>query len=87
VGVGSEALRKAAEVIEERGAEYGDASTNTQRIADMWSVILKTEVAAENVVLCMIAVKISRLIESPKHEDSAVDIAGYAAVLRECQEK
>ena len=31
----------------------------------------------------MLAVKGSRLIETPGHEDTHVDIAGYAAILSE----
>ena len=35
------------------------------------------------VVLCLIDLKLARLARDPKHLDSQVDIAGYAAVLRE----
>ena len=45
----------------------------------MWEGILGTSVQAEHVALCMIAVKMSRLVKSPDHRDSVVDIAGYAA--------
>ena len=48
--------------------------------ADMWSVILNYEVSLQDVYLCMIAVKMSRLIHDSEHEDSWVDIAGYAAL-------
>jgi hypothetical protein len=37
-------------------------------------------VDVDEVILCMIAVKMSRLIKTPEHEDSWVDIAGYAAL-------
>ena len=46
----------------------------------MWSVILNYEVSLQDVYLCMIAVKMSRLIHDSEHEDSWVDIAGYAAL-------
>jgi hypothetical protein len=64
----------------DRKRDYGLARENHQNIADMWSVILKTEVTPEQVVLCMMQVKMSRLINSPNHRDSWVDIAGYVAV-------
>jgi len=35
----------------------------------------------------MIAVKLSRLIETPDHEDSWIDICGYAALGGEKNEK
>ena len=35
---------------------------------------------------CMIAVKMSRLINSPKHLDSWIDIVGYAALAAEDNE-
>ena len=76
-----EILDKAADLITaSRDEMYGDPRTNHQRIADLWSVILGVEVDADEVILCMIAVKMSRLIKTPEHEDSWVDIAGYAAL-------
>jgi len=46
----------------------------------MWSAILGIDVTAEQVGLCMIAVKISRMCHAIKH-DSLVDIAGYAETI------
>ena len=63
-----------------REEDYGPANINHQRIADMWSVILNYEVSLQDVYLCMIAVKMSRLIHDSEHEDSWIDIAGYAAL-------
>ena len=64
----------------DRAEEYGDARENHARIAAMWSALLKREVTADQVYLCLLAVKMSRLVESPKHRDSWLDIAGYAAL-------
>ena len=64
----------------DRAKDYGDAFENHERIAEMWSAILGIDVKAEEVALCMIAVKMSRLCQTPQHEDSWVDIAGYAAL-------
>jgi hypothetical protein len=66
--------------LSDRGSAYGDASENFQRIADMWSVILSRRVTVKEVALCMAAVKMARLIETPDHEDSWIDLAGYAAL-------
>ena len=74
-------LEEAQELIAvARDEVYGDPLTNHQRIADLWSAILDTDVQPEEVVLCMIAVKMSRLCVSSDHKDSWTDIAGYAAL-------
>jgi hypothetical protein len=72
-------LLKAEELINgQRNRDYDHPLDNFQRICDMWSTILDTEVTPEQHALCMIAVKIARLMHSPQHYDSIVDIAGYA---------
>jgi len=38
------------------------------------------------VVLCLLDLKLARLAHDPTHEDSAVDVCGYAALLRELTE-
>lgn len=76
-----EILNKAESLVNgPRAKEYGDAHENHDRIAKMWSVLLDTEVSVEQVYQCMIAVKLARLTVTPEHEDSWVDIAGYAAL-------
>ena len=76
-----EILEKAESLVNgPRAKEYGDAHENHDRIAKMWSVLLDTEVSVEQVYQCMIAVKLARLTVTPEHEDSWVDIAGYAAL-------
>ncbi len=69
-----------------RAAEYGDAKQNFEDIAKLWSVLLETEVTAQQVALCMIAVKSARLMKSASH-DSWVDICGYGALGGELHEK
>ena len=78
-------LKAAAQTIAERGEVYGDPLTDMARIAGMWGSILGVEIPPTKVAMCMVAVKLSRLTTSPNHADSAIDIAGYAAILRECQ--
>ena len=64
----------------ERAKEYGDAYENHKRIAEMWSVLLNKQITVSQVYQCMIAVKLSRLIETPEHTDSWIDICGYGAL-------
>jgi hypothetical protein len=70
--------------LQERGESYGSMYENHDRIANIWSVILGQEVTALQVVQCMIGVKLARLIQTPGHDDSWLDIAGYAGVGAEC---
>ena len=63
-----------------RAKDYGDAYENHKRIARMWSVILEKEVTVAQVYQCMVAVKLCRLIETPDHADSWLDICGYGAL-------
>ena len=71
----------------DREKDYGDKVENHKNIARLWSVILQKEITADQVYQCMIAVKLGRLIHSPKHEDSAIDICGYGALLGESDGK
>jgi len=79
-----ELLQKTADVIQDRGQDYGSIVDNHTRISRLWSVLLDTEVTPEQVALCMIAVKQARLMETPDHEDSIQDILGYALTYHEC---
>ena len=71
----------------ERAKDYGDAYLNHKRIAELWSPVLDKDITVEQVYACMIAVKLSRLIETPDHEDSWIDICGYAALGGEKNER
>ena len=80
----AEILQKAEQMINgPRARDYGDAYNNHERIAKMWTVLLNKEITVPQVYQCMIAVKLSRLIETPEHEDSAIDICGYGALMGE----
>jgi Domain of unknown function (DUF6378) len=62
------------------------AALQAHRDADGQSVDLETlgtKVSPAHVVLCLVDLKLARLARDPKHLDSIVDVAGYAAVLRE----
>jgi len=76
-------LGHTAKVLEERRDDYGDPAEQFQAIAKRWSLTLGTPVTADQVVLCMIDLKLTRLAFDPRHVDSVVDVIGYAALLRE----
>lgn len=56
-----------------------------KRIAVFWSIIFDKEVTVEQVSLCMMALKMARLIQDPYDEDSLVDIVGYAQCYQDSQ--
>ncbi|MFZ1413257.1 MAG: DUF6378 domain-containing protein [Defluviicoccus sp.] len=76
-------LQHAAGVIENRERIYGPPSENFEAIAARWSLVLGIAVTPAQVALCLIDLKLARLSRDPKHLDSIVDVAGYAACLRE----
>lgn len=82
-----EVLRSAGELINgDRHDDYGSAWENHQRIAQIWSVVLGHKVTPVQVALCMVGVKIARLVNDPAKADSWVDIAGYAALGSEIED-
>ena len=68
-----------------RNKQYGDVETSFERIATVWTLILagKTEVTPADVALMMAGLKLCRLIDQPDHEDSQIDLIGYAALISE----
>jgi Domain of unknown function (DUF6378) len=76
-------LEHAADLVNRRRREYGEPVDLFEHIAKRWSLTLGTRVSPAQVVLCLIDLKVARLAGDPKHLDSIVDVAGYAAVLRE----
>jgi hypothetical protein len=80
---GPELLEHAAAVVTRRRREYGEPVELFDHIARRWSLTLGTKVSPAQVALCLIDLKLARLTRDPQHLDSVVDVAGYAAVLRE----
>ena len=70
-------------MFNDRQENYGHPSRNFARIARLWNAYLQgyysdVNISNEDVAIMMILMKVARLIETPDHEDSIVDIAGYA---------
>lgn len=79
-----ELLEAAKETVADRGEEYGSIWENHERIAVIWTTLLGVQIEPEQVAMMMIGVKLARLAATPEHQDSWVDIAGYAATGSEC---
>lgn len=73
-------------VTGDRDDDYGHPLQDHTRTALMWSAIIGTEVTAEQVCLCMAALKISRECHKPKR-DNLVDGIGYLMNAYECSER
>ncbi len=73
-------LAKAAETIAgPRQKDYGSPEESYSRIARFWSAYLNMEIQPSDVTLMMSLLKIARASTS-LHQDSLVDLAGYAAL-------
>lgn len=84
----ADVLRAALEIVEKRGAVYGKPEDNFGRICAFWNAWMSSRYASDghwisldetDVSALMIGVKLARLAETPGHEDSWIDLAGYAA--------
>ena len=66
------------DLTKRRGEVYGHPAVDFGRASAMKSVIADCPDPRLRHVLDMIATKVARLVETPTHYDSWVDIAGYA---------
>ena len=75
-------LADVASTIHERGAVYGHPYYNHKRISELWSAYLDHPISPSQAALCMALVKVSRLSETPDHEDSIKDFIAYGSVYK-----
>jgi len=80
-------LVNAAATVDSRRERYGDPVWFFREVAKRWTVTLGIPVTPEQVVRCLIDIKLQRLCHDPEHADSVLDIAGYAACLEEIRSK
>lgn len=71
-------------VLTDRAREYGHPEDCFGLIAALWSRYTERDISSADVAVMMILLKIARIEGNPKHADSWVDIAGYAACGAEC---
>lgn len=74
----------------DRARDYGEPAENFGRIADLWNAQfgkkLRAPFTAGDVALALVHLKLSRLANTPGHEDSFVDAIGYLALGAEIAE-
>ena len=80
---GETMLKHAASLFAERSDQYGEPRVFFEALAKRWSLTLGRTVTPAEVVMCLLDLKLARISHNPKHQDSIVDLAGYAAVLHE----
>lgn len=80
-------LEEASEIRSgSRNSDYGEATENFKRIAQMASLITGSELTPKQCVAVHIATKLSR--EAYRHKrDNLVDLCGYADILQQINEK
>jgi len=79
-------LALAHAAVMSRGEAYGGVEDNFANIADLWTLWLDGSdgrVTSKDVAVMLALVKIARLKSDIDHQDSIVDLAGYAACLGE----
>jgi len=76
-----EMLQKAIATVNDRGEQYGSAKNNMDRVAGLWSAWLHSPITGSDVAIMHILAKMARIESNGgDHDDSWIDIAGYAAV-------
>jgi Domain of unknown function (DUF6378) len=76
-------LEKAASIVAGRRSTYGPPVDLFEHVARRWSLVLGIDITPAQVILCLIDLKVARLVHRPRHLDSITDIAGYAGCLAE----
>ena len=62
----------------DRQRAYGSPERSQERIAALWGAYLGVPVKSTDVCNMMCLLKLARLKNTPDHEDSKVDLIGYA---------
>ena len=82
-----ELLDKAKEyVCKDRNATYDTPERSFELISELWTSYRGVAITPKDVAAMMILLKVARVCKNPDHEDSWVDIAGYAACGVEVKE-
>lgn len=72
-------LEEAAEIIGERGVDYGGVEDNFRNIAAIYERATGHRVDPWDVAMMMVSVKLARIQASPGKKDHYLDLINYAA--------
>lgn len=76
-------LAEAAKLVRPRGVVYGDIRETHERIAKIATLLTGVDLTAHNILMIMVAVKLSRIARSPGHVDSYLDGINYLSFAGE----
>ena len=88
IGRSSELLKKASELVNgDRQVDYGDKLINHVNIANLWSAYININISPHDVAVMMCLLKIARLKQGSRTEDTYLDASAYMAIAREIGER
>ena len=76
-------IAEAIRVLKPRGDVYGTVRGNHERIARIANELTGRTLRAHDIAMVLVAVKLSRIAQSPDHADSYVDAINYMAFAGE----
>lgn len=79
----SHITNEALKLLAARGAVYGTVRDNHERIARIANEITGQSLLAHDIAMILLAVKLSRIAQSPDHADSYVDAINYLSFAGE----
>lgn len=80
----AEWCEESANIIRERGIEYGDPRNNLLRIFKIARILGVQLRNPSDIAIVFLATKLSRIVESPGREDSYLDLLGYGSIWAQC---
>lgn len=78
-----EMLKQAAALVRPRGSVYGGIRENHEKIARIAQELTGIPLSAHNILMIMVAVKLSRIAQTRDHVDSHLDAINYLSFAGE----
>ena len=78
-----EFMGTASALVAQRGAVYGTIRENHEKIAKIASELTGHPLDAHDILMIMVAVKLSRIAQTPNHLDSYIDAINYLSFAGE----
>ena len=78
-----EMLKAASELVAPRGSVYGPIRENHEQIAKLATQLTGIIFTPHDILMIMVAVKLSRIAKTPDHVDSYLDAINYLSFAGE----
>ena len=79
----NEMMKAASELVAPRGSVYGPIRENHEQIAELATAMTGIALDAHDILMIMVAVKLSRIRSTPEHVDSYLDALNYLSFAGE----